>query len=202
MHGQSNLWRDIDEPFTQDEPHRLCAVVQEFAQVFHHRLLTALLTATQEQLFDLLSTLSALQSKGAFSLPATTTIYKKTLNVSFRPGGNFPQQPLKHCTIALKSFSSPKGCEVMGTRNCNTTAKLQTAEDQREEIQETDSSLTLELLGPVLTLCSILSKPQQVTAFKESKATSNFITPVLHSGIPNPSPAVQACYTGCTLIYY
>lgn len=75
MHGQSNLWRDIDEPLTQDEPHRLCAVVQEFTQLLHHTLVTALLTATQEQLFDLLSTLGALQSKGAFSLPGTTTIY-------------------------------------------------------------------------------------------------------------------------------
>lgn len=77
MHGQSDLWRDIDEPLTQDEPHGLCAVVQEFAQLLQNSLLTALLTATQQQLFDLLSTLSALQSKGAFSSPDITTIYTR-----------------------------------------------------------------------------------------------------------------------------
>lgn len=77
MHGQSNLWRDIDEPLTQDEPHRLRAVIEEFTQLFQHPLLTALLTATQKQLFDLLSTLGALQAKGAFSLPHTTTVYTR-----------------------------------------------------------------------------------------------------------------------------
>lgn len=40
-------------------------------------------------------------------------LHKKTLSVtlegiSYRPGASFPQQPLKHCTIAVESFSSPK----------------------------------------------------------------------------------------------
>lgn len=68
----------------------------------------------------------------------------------------------------------------MGMRNCNTTAKLQTAEDQREDTQETNSSLTLELLGLVLTLYSILCfmfDPQQVTTFRKKLSQVQVLQP-------------------------
>lgn len=109
VHGQSNLWGDIDEPFTEDEPHRLCAVVQEFTQLLQHWLLTALLTATQQQLLDLLSTLRALQAKGAFSSPDTATAYTRKPWMSAQ--GNFLQACWQFPSAASKALHN--GSEIL-----------------------------------------------------------------------------------------
>lgn len=75
MHGQSNLWWHINESFTQKQTHRLSIIFQELIQLLNYMLFTALLTPTQNQLFDLLSTLCTLESKGMLPLHYTTIIY-------------------------------------------------------------------------------------------------------------------------------
>lgn len=63
MHRQCDLWRDVNESLTEQKAHRLAGVVQKLVQLFNHALLTVLLTEAQNQLFNLFSTLSALESK-------------------------------------------------------------------------------------------------------------------------------------------
>lgn len=63
MHGQRDLWRDVNEPLAQQKAHRPGGVTEEPVQLLSRALLTILLTEAQNQLLNLLSAWGTLESK-------------------------------------------------------------------------------------------------------------------------------------------
>lgn len=63
MHGQCDLWRNVNESLTQQKAHRPGGVVEKPVQLLNRALLTVLLTEAQNQLLNLLSTRGTLESK-------------------------------------------------------------------------------------------------------------------------------------------
>lgn len=57
---QGDLWRDIDEALTQQQPHRLACVTEDLLQLFRHAVGGVLLTLTHDQLLHLLHALHTL----------------------------------------------------------------------------------------------------------------------------------------------
>lgn len=63
VHGQRDLWRDVNEPLAQQKAHRPGGVTEEPVQLLSRALLTILLTEAQNQLLNLLSAWGTLESK-------------------------------------------------------------------------------------------------------------------------------------------
>ena len=63
MHGQRDLWRNVNEPLAQQKAHRPGGVIEEPVQLLNRALLTILLTEAQNQLLNLLSAWGTLESK-------------------------------------------------------------------------------------------------------------------------------------------
>ena len=63
VHGQCDLWRNVNESLTQQKAHRPGGVVEKPVQLLNRALLTILFTEAQNQLLNLLSTRGTLESK-------------------------------------------------------------------------------------------------------------------------------------------
>lgn len=96
VHGQRDLRRDVNEPLTEQEAHRLGGVVEERVQLFSRALSTGLLTGAQDQLFNLLHTRRTLQSndKACFPLQAAPRRCASELGLLSCGKGSFPPRPL------------------------------------------------------------------------------------------------------------
>lgn len=84
MHGQCDLWGNVNESLAQQKAHRPGSVVEKPVQLLNHALLTVLLTEAQNQLLNLLSTRGTLESREkAHSLPQAITHRRKHKSESY-----------------------------------------------------------------------------------------------------------------------